>query len=531
MAIVQISKIQHRRGLKENLPNLSSAELGWALDTRQLYIGNGTLTEGAPTTGRTQILTEYSDILGLFASYTYSGADATGVAVQTGPSAASPVERSIRARLDEFVSVKSFGATGDGVTDDTAAINRAFYQLYCEETIESIRRTIHFPAGVYVITDVIKIPTYATVIGDGKDSTIIKQTDPAGSLVFSLADSLQQVEANIGNNSATRPSFISISNITFSNDVVTGSVGLISDAASCVFENVKFSGPAVDPTEPGNGTYGVFIESTPVLQTNNIRFVGCDFYGLSYAVVADDDMQNVTWDGCVFSQLYRGFKIGENTTGSGASVEGPIGIRVINSYFNEIANTAIYGYTDITGIYSAFNRYGEVGNAYAGASNPVAPIIVFTADGNHSVGDSFERNDTDNISYPRVSSGDFSVYAQYVNEIHMGSLRQQFGKTIILADNTSTPTPTGIEFNTSRMPTAMMDYSMLRDGLDRQGTLKLAHTNSGRTLDDEFIEATTDVGVTFSLTNDGSSTTTVLAFTSTNTGADITFKYAIRQVK
>ena len=64
MAIVQISKIQHRRGLKENLPNLGSAELGWSLDTRQLYIGNGALTEGAPTTGRTEILTEHSDILG-----------------------------------------------------------------------------------------------------------------------------------------------------------------------------------------------------------------------------------------------------------------------------------------------------------------------------------------------------------------------------------------------------------------------------------------------------------------------------------
>jgi hypothetical protein len=62
MAVTQISRIQHRRGLQENLPNLASGELGWALDTRKLYIGNGTEEEGAPSTGLTEILTEHSDI-------------------------------------------------------------------------------------------------------------------------------------------------------------------------------------------------------------------------------------------------------------------------------------------------------------------------------------------------------------------------------------------------------------------------------------------------------------------------------------
>ena len=60
MAILQISKIQHRRGLQDDLPQLSSAELGWSIDTRKLYIGNGTVDEGAPTEGVTEILTENS---------------------------------------------------------------------------------------------------------------------------------------------------------------------------------------------------------------------------------------------------------------------------------------------------------------------------------------------------------------------------------------------------------------------------------------------------------------------------------------
>ena len=69
MAVVQISRIQQRRGLEADLPNLASAELGWSVDTRKLYIGNGTIEEGAPSIGRTEILTEYS-ILDFESSYT-----------------------------------------------------------------------------------------------------------------------------------------------------------------------------------------------------------------------------------------------------------------------------------------------------------------------------------------------------------------------------------------------------------------------------------------------------------------------------
>lgn len=63
MAIVQISQITNRKGLQENLPQLAGAELGWSVDTRRLYIGNGTLQEGAPVIGNTEILTEFSEII------------------------------------------------------------------------------------------------------------------------------------------------------------------------------------------------------------------------------------------------------------------------------------------------------------------------------------------------------------------------------------------------------------------------------------------------------------------------------------
>ena len=62
MAIVQVSRITNRKGLAENVPQLAGAELGWAIDERRLFIGNGTLQEGAPIIGNTEVLTEYSDV-------------------------------------------------------------------------------------------------------------------------------------------------------------------------------------------------------------------------------------------------------------------------------------------------------------------------------------------------------------------------------------------------------------------------------------------------------------------------------------
>ena len=54
MAIVSISRIQIRRGRKgqgSGLPQLAGGELGWAVDTQELFIGNGAVSEGAPAVG------------------------------------------------------------------------------------------------------------------------------------------------------------------------------------------------------------------------------------------------------------------------------------------------------------------------------------------------------------------------------------------------------------------------------------------------------------------------------------------------
>ena len=125
MAVVQISKIQVRRGQKNltgSVPQLSSAEFAWAVDTQELFIGNGSVAEGAPAVGNTKILTEHDNILQLAGSYTFAADDV---------SISLSVPRSLQTKVDEIqVSVVDFGANPDGSTDNTVAFATAPSFLY-----------------------------------------------------------------------------------------------------------------------------------------------------------------------------------------------------------------------------------------------------------------------------------------------------------------------------------------------------------------------------------------------------------------
>ncbi len=82
------------------------------------------------------------------------------------------VIRSFRDKLGDFVSVKDFGAVGDGITDDTAAIVAALAAL-------AGGGALYFPAGTYITTNGLTISnSNLTIYGDGADSVIqCNQTD------------------------------------------------------------------------------------------------------------------------------------------------------------------------------------------------------------------------------------------------------------------------------------------------------------------------------------------------------------------
>ena len=61
MSIIQISRIQVRSGNIDQLPQLSVGEFGWAVDSKQLFIGNDPNVIG-PNPDNTEVLTQYSTI-------------------------------------------------------------------------------------------------------------------------------------------------------------------------------------------------------------------------------------------------------------------------------------------------------------------------------------------------------------------------------------------------------------------------------------------------------------------------------------
>jgi hypothetical protein len=62
-----------------------------------------------------------------------------------------------------IVSVKSFGAMGDGVTDDTAAINAAL------ATVTVTGGQLFFPPGIYIVSSTITVPGSVQLRGTGID--------------------------------------------------------------------------------------------------------------------------------------------------------------------------------------------------------------------------------------------------------------------------------------------------------------------------------------------------------------------------
>ena len=214
-----------------------------------------------------------------------SGTQPTAATMAYVPAGTGAVTTDVQSKLRESVSVKDFGAVGDGVTDDTVAIQAAFdASLYVE--LESDK--------VYMVTNLI-IPNRRYWTLDGKGSQIKKISSADN---YYLLASYKHV-----NNVAEAQSQCFIKNLRLDGANIAEHCLIIqnfsSDVIDCIFAYATGNG-VLFPAETRDGT------AFPLSSLVNSRFKiisfnngGCGFYSL-------DAARNNATDGTILqgSQFY-----------------------------------------------------------------------------------------------------------------------------------------------------------------------------------------------------------------------------------
>jgi hypothetical protein len=236
--------------------------------------------------------------------------------------------RGLDDKLAEFVSVKDFGAVGDGVTDDTAAIQAALVAS----------RQVYFPPGNYLISSALQPNTGHTLVGAGRRSggttiTVATNTinafepignaraviikgfalnsptggsnsafyiDPVSGLVEST---IEDVDVSSGFLSALRGAELFWNNAVrdcrfFAREAIY-IVGTTGTSIKNLFENVY--------VDHSGGTSGAF-KAIHIASVFTTKFLNCNFGGVETVgatgefLLAENSCYGISFDNCNFEK-------------------------------------------------------------------------------------------------------------------------------------------------------------------------------------------------------------------------------------
>lgn len=235
------------------------------------------------------------------------------------------------------INVVSFGAKGDGMTDNSRSIQRA---------LDSFRDggALFFPAGRYVFGETIILPSNVRILGDGKRSTslIYQGVEKAfvsgdrigkygtGSYYITLEDL-----AIRGANGAGTGLYLTSRYLTISNTEITH-FGTGIDCQFCwtnKFHNVSFfynqiafkGGSFLNANSFVNCIFSTGRKAVTFTQGANISFIGCQFEGYSDACFSFRDkvkaaICNLHITGCYFENGGKCIDVGPNCSFSELSL-------------------------------------------------------------------------------------------------------------------------------------------------------------------------------------------------------------------
>lgn len=378
MAVVSISRIQVRRGRKNEgtgLPQLASGELGWAIDSQELYIGNGSVAEGAPYVGNTKLLTEHDNIFELVKTYTY----------QAPLEIAGTVQRTLQERLDDNISVRAFGITGDG-SDMTSKLQVAIDSLWVNPSVslEESRITLYFEPGLYLLSETITLPPHVTLKGAGKDKTVIRQTAMVNAF---------STEYDPSDTYSTQSRYVSITDMTIKLDDYSSAIAL-NNCRNSEFARLRIEGPFTSTGGDSLKAIGFFATSlSQAVQTQYNTFRDIEFANVTYGFYSDNNFVcNLIVD-CIYDEVYGGIALMTglaSVPGLPSELNRGSGNVINHNSFLLCDNVAInipYGERNS----SANNKFMNVGNDGGSANTQTVSAIVFGELGNTSLNDYFDR--------------------------------------------------------------------------------------------------------------------------------------------
>lgn len=470
MSVVQISKIQIRRGKTQagtGLPQLASGELAWSIDTAELFIGNGSVAEGAPQVGNTKILTA-NDLL--------SRGNLLTLTNHTYKALSNAVPHAIQHVLDYTANSDAFNTKHDGVTDDTIALQTAINTLFSnvgspayEDTADSVnnRIVLNLLPGIYKITGTIYIPSYATIKGAGANKTIINYT--GNSTLFQFVNDTETPTDITATSSNTRPKNISIQDIGIS--IGSDAVGFKLDAVrDSTFNNIIVNGAWVSSNSPNNAAFVLNALSQLVTCENNL-FKNINISGCYYGIYAKKDIVNNSFDSLYISNSYIGVALGKGINGLNVGeLYGPQNTSITNSSFISIKKQAILIDNGTRNLISNINLE-NVGNDN-NIDTPLYPQIFINSLGN-------KTNDIMSDRHDKLSHPQNLLFTRYVPEVSGNGEYASSTEKLILGQSSDYTPLILLPVATDRygVPTGVMAFSIdyiYNSSFARKGVISLS---------------------------------------------------------
>jgi hypothetical protein len=349
-----------------------------------------------PTTDPLSVGTEIPDAVtraGL--ALVFDGAGAPAVqALTTSDSTNSTVvatnstaSRTLADRFAERVNVKDFGALGDGVTDDTVAIQLAFNSAQ----ILGRSTAVYFPAGTYMTTGLIlhtAVANHVSIAGDGAESSIIRlvaDTLPTFAAVISIRrDNVSFSDIQIDGNSAgivanedydcvlIDADFVSLNSCVIANAGRDGISTPITVVTEAVHDKLTVSECEIN----SSGRYGIYLNTTTDSQVTSCRIFGSGNHSIFVAgkAASAESSELIIRGNHVNNDPALAFRVhgGGAIVGDGMSVTGD---RVVMSH-NLVQQAPDYGISITNNLAVATRDISIVGNVVdrANERNVVADV-------------------------------------------------------------------------------------------------------------------------------------------------------------